>query len=76
MSDEKPTPQQLDLSGAEWLRSPDSPPDADAVEIAFVGEFIAMRKANDPTPPLIFTQGEWDAFVLGAKDGEFDIEVA
>jgi hypothetical protein len=33
---------------------------------------------HDPSNPeagkLYFTQAEWDAFVLGVKDGEFDID--
>ncbi len=34
-----------------------------------------MRNGADPDGPvLVFTQAEWDAFVEGAKDGEFDLE--
>jgi hypothetical protein len=33
---------------------------------------------HDPAQPdkgkLYFTQAEWDAFVLGVKDGEFDLD--
>ena len=40
---------------------------------AFVEEAIAVRDSKNPTgPALIFTAAEWDAFVSGAKDGEFD----
>jgi hypothetical protein len=32
-----------------------------------------VRDSKNPTgPALIFTPGEWDAFLAGAKDGEFD----
>ena len=42
--------------------------------MAFVGEAIAVRDSKNPAGPvLMFTQGEWDAFVGGAKDGEFDL---
>ncbi|GAA3198136.1 DUF397 domain-containing protein [Actinocorallia longicatena] len=34
---------------------------------------IVMKDAKDPNGPVLyFTQGEWDAFVAGVKDGEFD----
>jgi hypothetical protein len=34
-----------------------------------------MRDASKPdSPVLAFTPAEWDAFVLGVKDGEFDLE--
>lgn len=34
---------------------------------------IVMRDAKKPDGPVLyFTEAEWDAFVLGVKDGEFD----
>ena len=34
-----------------------------------------MRDASKPdSPVLAFTPAEWEAFVLGVKDGEFDLE--
>ena len=66
---------RLDLSNAQWLKSTRSGPGRDAcVEVAFVDEAIAVRDAKNPAgPALIFTAAEWDAFVGGAKDGEFDL---
>jgi len=33
-----------------------------------------MRDSKDPDgPKLAFTASEWDAFVAGVKDGEFDL---
>jgi hypothetical protein len=66
---------QLDLGNAQWIKSTRSGPDSDnRVEVAFVDEAIAVRDAANPTgPALIFTAAEWDAFVSGAKDGEFDL---
>jgi hypothetical protein len=33
-----------------------------------------MRDGQDPDGQvLVFTEAEWDAFVAGAKDGEFDL---
>ncbi|SEF86522.1 protein of unknown function [Thermomonospora echinospora] len=34
---------------------------------------ITMRSAAEPDgPTLYFTEAEWEAFVAGVKDGEFD----
>ena len=33
-----------------------------------------MYDAAKPEGKLYFTQAEWDAFVLGVKDGEFDLD--
>ena len=34
-----------------------------------------MRDSKHPDGPvLLFTAEEWDAFVEGAKDGEFDVD--
>jgi hypothetical protein len=67
----------LDLSNAEWQRG-EGDPDDEHVEIAFVEHtdgktYVAMRNSKQPEGPvLVFTMSEWDAFVAGAKDGEFD----
>ncbi|MFX4295011.1 MULTISPECIES: DUF397 domain-containing protein [Streptomyces] len=63
----------MDISGAEWLSAPDGPQD-EKVEIAYLeGGAVAMRNSADPGTVLRFTAAEWEAFVLGARDGEFDI---
>ncbi len=42
--------------------------------MAELGSAVALRDSKDPTGPvLIFTPGEWAAFLAGAKDGEFDL---
>ena len=39
------------------------------------GKLYVMRNSEDPDgPKLYFTEAEWDAFVLGVKDGEFDLD--
>lgn len=65
---------RLDLSRAQWRRgSQTGDPGTGHLEIAFVDGYIAMRNSADPDGSvLVFTPAEWDAFVLGAKDGEFD----
>ncbi|MGX2998696.1 DUF397 domain-containing protein [Streptomyces sp. JNUCC 64] len=65
---EKP---ELDLSNADWRSSSRGRGD---VQIAFVEGFIAMRNSRRPeSPSLIFTPAEWGAFVLDAREGEFDL---
>ncbi|MDH6579449.1 hypothetical protein P3T29_005136 [Kitasatospora sp. MAP5-34] len=62
---------QLDLTEADWLSSSQGVGD---VQIAFVEGYIAMRDGRQPEGPvLVFTPAEWRAFVLGARDGEFDL---
>ena len=65
----------LDLGQATWLTSTRSGLNSDSrVEVAFVGEAVAVRDSKAPDgPALIFTPAEWDAFVGGAQDGEFDL---
>ncbi|WP_306211792.1 DUF397 domain-containing protein [Actinoplanes sp. RD1] len=61
-----------DLSGAQWRRSASS--EGAAVEVALLEEGVAVRDSRSPDGDvLFFTPAEWDAFVGGAKDGEFDL---
>jgi hypothetical protein len=66
---------RIDLSRAQWFKSTRSGADSDnCVEVAFIDDAIAVRDSkNTDGPALIFTTAEWDAFVGGAKDGEFDL---
>ncbi|MFJ7999311.1 DUF397 domain-containing protein [Streptomyces sp. NPDC096310] len=62
---------ELDLSDADWRSSSQGAGD---VQIAFVEGFIAMRNSGRPeSPSLIFSPAEWRAFVINARDGEFDL---
>lgn len=72
---EHPTKGTFDTSRAVWRRSAQGPPDdSNCIEVAFVDDLIGVRDARDPDGPvLVFTEAEWDAFVEGAKDGEFDL---
>ncbi|WP_448317942.1 DUF397 domain-containing protein [Streptomyces sp. CO7] len=67
----------LDISGVEWRSAPGTERDEERVEIAHLpGGAVAMRSSLDPGTVLRYTQAEWQAFVLGARDGEFDLEPA
>ena len=64
-----------DLSPArrKWLKSSYSSANG-CVEVARVEDGVALRDSKDPSGPvLLFTAYEWDAFLAGAKDGEFDL---
>jgi hypothetical protein len=65
----------VDLANAVWRKSTRSGPFTDnCVEVAFVESGVVVRDSKDRSGPvLIFTHSEWDAFVGGAKDGEFDL---
>ncbi len=64
----------LDISGVAWEGAPGTSPDEERVEIARLPEgAVAMRSSLDKDTVLRYTKAEWDAFVLGARDGEFDL---
>lgn len=79
----------MDLSQAQWVKSRRSSGqggqcvEASAVpsrDIAVSNKqpeevaFVVRDSKNPDRPPLVFTRAEWDAFVEGVKDGEFDSE--
>src|SRR5262249_19744924 len=76
MSVAKPTVTQLgiDVDRESWLRSGDGP---DAIEVAFVSAlgqpWVLTRVAGEPHGRvLVYNTTEWEAFLDGAKKGEFD----
>lgn len=64
----------IDLSGAQWFKSSRSQSGGECVEVAWLeGGRVGMRDSKNPGgPALIFAPGEWDAFIGGAMDGEFN----
>jgi hypothetical protein len=66
--------QASKLRWVAWHKSSYSNPSGNCVEAAELpaGE-IAVRNSRFPDgPALVFTRAEWDAFLLGARDGDFD----
>ncbi len=65
-----------DLTNAVWIKSTRSGGNGgQCVEVARnLPGIIAVRDSKNPSgPSLIFTPAEWQAFVGGTKDGEFDL---
>jgi hypothetical protein len=63
-----------ELAGARWVKSSRSgPTGGNCVEVARLDDGqVAIRNSRNPSgPALVFTGLEWDAFVGGARDGEF-----
>ncbi|GEB53901.1 MULTISPECIES: DUF397 domain-containing protein [Streptomyces] len=64
----------MDISDAVWESAPGTEEDEERVEIAHLpGGAVAMRNSKEPETVLRYTEAEWHAFVLGVRDGEFDI---
>ncbi|QGV78186.1 DUF397 domain-containing protein [Streptomyces ficellus] len=73
-AEEKDALYALDISGVEWHGAPGTSADEERVEIAYLpGGAVAMRSSLEPETVLRYTEAEWEAFVLGARDGEFDL---
>ncbi|HEU4422558.1 MAG TPA: DUF397 domain-containing protein [Pilimelia sp.] len=63
------------LRGVAWKKSRRSNPSGNCVELAELpgGAGIAVRNSRDPEgPALVYTPAEIAAFILGARDGDFD----
>jgi hypothetical protein len=64
-----------ELPALEWQKSGRSNPSGNCVELARLpgGTGIALRNSRHPDgPALIYTRAEIEAFILGARDGDFD----
>jgi hypothetical protein len=57
----------------EWRKSARSAANG-CVEVAFVGEWVIIRDSKRKQGPVLqFTLAEWEAFIGGVRDGEFDV---
>lgn len=62
------------LEGALWQKATFSNPSGNCVELAKLADGrIAVRNSRHPGgPALVYERAELDAFLQGAKAGEFD----
>jgi hypothetical protein len=58
-----------------WRKSSESGNSGgDCVEVSLGGEGVSVRNSRDPNGPILsFTPSEWQAFIAGARNGEFDL---
>lgn len=78
-ADVKPAPADLgiDLAACDWARSGEGD---GSIEVAFPlsarwtrGDWVLMRVAGDADERvLVFDRNEWECFIDGARNGEFD----
>ena len=60
-------------STTEWLKARKSTSGGNCVEVRSAGGVIEVRDSKDPSGPVLrFTGPEWEAFLDGARNHEFD----
>ncbi|MBL7500627.1 DUF397 domain-containing protein [Frankia sp. CNm7] len=63
----------LDQDELAWHKSSASPYRLDCVEAAPVDGGMLLRDSTDPKGPILaFSDSEWNAFLTGVRNGEFD----
>lgn len=64
-----------EIDSAAWFKSSRSANNCQCVEVAMLPTgHVGVRDSKNPDgPALIFTSAEWEAFIAGVKDGEFDL---
>jgi hypothetical protein len=61
-------------SDGAWRKSKFSMANGDCVEVAFGDEAVLIRHSRDPSGAVLsFSHAEWQAFLAGARSGEFDL---
>ena len=65
-------------SGSNWVKSSLSFANGNCVEVAHLpGGGVAVRDSKDRAKaPHVYNRAEWEAFLAGARNGEFDPPVA
>lgn len=67
-----PCPEAGDPTGLSWRRSSFCTASS-CVEVADDGAHVWLRDSKQPhQAPLRFTRLEWDHFVAGVRNGDFD----
>ncbi len=63
-----------DLSRAQWKKSSYSGNSGNCVEVSIADKAIGVRDSKDfHGKMLVFTPIDWDAFIRGVKDNEFEL---
>lgn len=62
-----------DWAEADWIPLGDS--EEQLVEFARIGDAVGLRDSRQggDSPVLVFSPVEWEAFLNGVRDGEFDL---
>jgi hypothetical protein len=65
---------RAEAAAPSWIKSSLSYGNGNCVEVAGLADDVIMVRdsKNAKGPVLGFTPGEWDAFVGGVRNGEFD----
>ena len=72
-SSSRSEPLKAPLEGVEWRKSTYSEHFGN-IEVAFLGDGVAVRAAGDRQQPvLIFSREEWKKFLDGVAAGEYDL---
>jgi hypothetical protein len=69
----KPDPSTFDLTSVEWTVSKYSGGGGNCVQVAVKDGYVLIGDSQNPgRPPQVFTPAEAKAWLLGAKDTDFD----
>lgn len=73
---EKDSLYALPLDEVTWLAAEGSNP-GNRFEIAYLpGGAVALRQTSDPEGTVLrYTDAEWSAYLNGAADGEFEVDL-
>ena len=56
-----------------WRKSQASNSQGECVEVSFAEHTVLVRHSRNPAGPVLsFSYAEWTAFLVGARNGEFD----
>jgi hypothetical protein len=65
---------EAESADGEWRKSKASQNEGNCVEVAFGDEVVRVRHSQDPAGSVLyFSYSEWQAFLAGARNGEFDL---